>query len=156
MSPRIPTRHGRAPGTGHDLVEKLATDDKRFKRKDVRLRCLVRTDNANGAVKRNDDGNNEEGQGDNAQRLAPRKTNGDDAGAELPCRSVECVRHPIGDEAHHSPFSRLGRHRVEIFIRPVHNIGQYVWIDSTARSVIVAALTISDYLRRRLISAGPP
>ena len=42
-------------------------------------------DNTNGTVKGDDDGDDEEGQGYNANGFAPREANGDDAGAELPC-----------------------------------------------------------------------
>jgi predicted small metal-binding protein len=68
-------------------------------------------------------------------------TNCDDAGCKLPCRSarmllvfhvllvskiekvredvLECVRHPVRDEACHTPLPSMPRNRVKIFVRPV-------------------------------------
>ena len=108
----------------------------------------VLTNNPRGSVERNNETDHEKGQRHDTQRLAPREPNGNDTGSKLPsCSTVELlalftssgfqfqmpsshsffpgpyvlesVRYPIRNKARHTPFPRLPRHRIEIFIRPV-------------------------------------
>jgi hypothetical protein len=114
-------------------------------------------EDADCAVESDDEGDDEEGEGDYAERFAPGETlwvlvegqdrisgeactDCDDTGCELPCCSaglrlvsqmlklsdieenvLECIRHPIRDEARHTPLPSMSRHRVKIFVRPANH-----------------------------------
>ncbi len=75
-------------------------------------------DDTGGSVERDDDGDNEEADSDDGDGLTPAETDGNDTASKLPCRCIERVRDPIGDEAQDAPFSIVSRNRIEIFVGP--------------------------------------
>jgi hypothetical protein len=114
-------------------------------------------EDADCAVESDDEGDDEEGEGNDAEGFAPGETlwvlvegqdrisgeactNCNDTGCELPCCSaelrlashmllkfndieedvLECIRHPIRDEARHTPLPSMSRNRVKIFVRPAN------------------------------------